>query len=116
MGGSGLLGQRILKLPRLVGGREQNHLRSGPLELLQAVSSDPLVLYLEQAGLLPLAVRTETDVAYDRVVRRLVDVVGHFVLVEPFGRFRRGGDDLHSGIGKWWQIISERIDACGSGF
>src|SRR5262245_31163015 len=115
-GGSGSSGQRILELPRFVGGREQNHLRAGPFELLQAVSSDPLVLYLEQAGLLPLAVRTETDIAYDRVVRRLVDVVGHLILVEPLGRFRRGGDDLHSGIGKRRQVISERINAGGSGF
>src|SRR5215467_4041642 len=114
-GSSGLFGQRILKLPRLVGGREQNHLRSRPLELLQAVSSDPLVLHLENAGLLPLPVRAETDIADDRAVRRLVDVVGHLVLVEPIGRFYRGGDDLHSSIGKRRQVVSERIDAGGSG-
>jgi len=34
---------------------------------------------------------TKTDVARDRVVRSLVDIVGHFVLIEPLGRFRRGG-------------------------
>src|SRR5215467_3354696 len=113
-GSSGLFGQRILKLSRLVSGRERNHLRSRPLELLQAVSSDPLVLHLEHPGLLPFPVCAKTDVAYYRAVRRLVDVVGHFVLVEPISRFHRGGDDLHPSIGKRWQIVSERIDAGSS--
>src|SRR5262249_2051785 len=100
-----LFGQRILKLSRLVSGWEQDHLRSRPLELLQPVSSDPLVLHLEHPSLLPFPVCAKTDVPYYRAMRRLVDVVGHFVLVEPIGRCRRRGDDLHSGIGKRWQVV-----------
>src|SRR5262249_62105178 len=75
--------QWILKLPRLIGGRVENGLRSRPLELLEAASDDTLVLYHEDAVLLPLPIRAETDVAYDRAVVRLVDVVGHLGLVVP---------------------------------
>src|SRR5215470_860966 len=81
------------------------------LELFQAVSIDLLVLHLEHASLRPLAVRAETNVADNRVVPRLVDVFGHFVLIEAVARFSRRGENLHAGIGEGRQVITERIDA-----
>ena len=81
------------------------------LPLLKVAALDIVELYLQDACLLPFAIRTIFDVADDRLERAFAQVVGKRVLVEAFSGVDRLAENLEIGVGKGRQVIAERVDS-----
>src|SRR5882724_2918919 len=84
---------------------------AGLLPLIDAIALDAAELHHHHAGLGPLAVLGESDLADESVEGMRVHVLRELGVVETVGRRDRLIEHLHHRVSVRRQIIAERVDA-----
>src|SRR5215475_13115154 len=88
-------GERIDQLPRLQFRRVEYDGLAGLPELVDVIPLDVLILDVEDPGFLPLAERTELDLADNGLERCIAHVVGELALVDAADSLYCASQDLH---------------------